>query len=268
MVRNSDAIKMDLIRIFYYKFGIDSQSTNKSFSSVARYFLPSDTSCESLKRHNLDDCFLFYFILCGIIGATICLVGILCNIVSLLLVCKLEKQSVTLFLLKSLAIADSIYLLVYLANWSFTSWLNYFGFVGVLYGYTIYVLIYVTYPVYNAFLTISSWTTCLLTIHRFVLGTFTLFLVWIGESTSSLSKTQLLHFGCCNNARVAESEWSCYNVKNMEEVCIENRSSQRMRPLPLWIQNLSFSRSFREKFDKIVRRASHRYRLKYVFNLL
>ena len=112
---------------------MDSQSAinRYSFPSVARYFFPGNTTCESLKRHNLDDCFLFYFILCGIIGTTICLVGIMCNIVSLLLICKLEKQSITLFLLKSLAIADSIYLLVYLANWSFTSWLNYFGFVGL-----------------------------------------------------------------------------------------------------------------------------------------
>ena len=142
------------------------------------HFISTNPSCESLRRHSLDDCFLFYFILCGIIGTTICLVGISCNIISLLLINKLEKQSVTLFLLKSLAITDSIYLLFYLANWSFTAWLNYFGFIGVLYGYTIYVLIYVTYPVYNAFLTISSWTTCLLTIHRFVIFSRASFFQW------------------------------------------------------------------------------------------
>ena len=148
------------------KFIKDLQSYGLLF--VPGDFISSNPSCKSLKRHSLDDCFLFYFILCGIIGTAICLVGISCNLVSLLLIRKLEKQSASFFLLKSLAITDSIYLSFYLANWSFTAWLNYFGFIGVLYGYTIYVLIYVTYPVYNAFLTISSWTTCLLTIHRFV----------------------------------------------------------------------------------------------------
>ena len=148
------------------KFLMDLQSYGLLY--LPGHFISTNPSCASLKRHSLDDCFLFYFILCGIIGTTICLVGISCNIISLLLINKLEKQSVTLFLLKSLAITDSIYLLFYLANWSFTAWLNYFGFIGVLYGYTIYVLIYVTYPVYNAFLTISSWTTCLLTVHRSV----------------------------------------------------------------------------------------------------
>ena len=65
-------------------------------------------------------CRLFSFILCGIIGLTICLIGLCGNCISLLIL-QLRKHSVSMFLLRALSVADSAYLLGYTFHYALTS---------------------------------------------------------------------------------------------------------------------------------------------------
>ena len=120
------------------------------------------------KTPDQEECIIFYFIMCGIIGQTICFVRICGNIISLIVLCKIGKRSVSFFLLKSLAIVDCIYLISYGYNWSFEAVFNFFGYERISYRRFQYFWMYIVYPVYCSFLTASSWIVCLLTIHRLV----------------------------------------------------------------------------------------------------
>ena len=67
------------------------------------------------KHESTEDCYLFYFVLHGIIGTFMCTVGITGNILSFIIIRKINnnKMSVTKFLLKSLAIVDSTILVIF-----------------------------------------------------------------------------------------------------------------------------------------------------------
>ena len=115
---------------------------------------------------DLDNCFLFYFIICGVLGNTICATGLLGNLLSLIILNKVGKKSVSFFLLKSLAIVDSFYLIAYVFDWNVKSVFNFFGREDLTYSVYQYFWKYVVYPVYCACITASSWNVCLLTFHR------------------------------------------------------------------------------------------------------
>ena len=131
------------------------------------YERPGNVSMLCNSKVDLDYCFLFYFIICGVLGNIICATGLLGNILSLIILNKVGKKSVSFFLLKSLAIVDSIYLIAYGLNWNVKSILNFFGREDLTYSVYQYFWKYVVYPMYCAFTSASSWNVCLLTFHRY-----------------------------------------------------------------------------------------------------
>ena len=114
-----------------------------------------------------DECFLFYFLICGVIGSIICIVGLFGNAVSLIVLQKVgKKNAVSVFLLKSLALTDSTFLIAYGFNWNVDALFNFSGREDITYSTYQYFWTYVVFPVYCAAITMSSWNVCLLTIHR------------------------------------------------------------------------------------------------------
>ena len=79
------------------------------------------------KTFDVTPCRLFNIILCGIIGLAICLIGLCGNCISLLILQKLGKQSVSMFLLKCLSVVDSAYLLGYTFHYAPVSLLDFRG---------------------------------------------------------------------------------------------------------------------------------------------
>ena len=116
---------------------------------------------------DFDPCFLFYFLICGVIGSIICIVGLFENALSLIVLQKVgKKNAVSMFLLTSLALTDSTFLIAYGFNWNVEALFNFFGRQDIAYSTIQYFSIYVAFPVYCAAITMSSWNVCLLTIHR------------------------------------------------------------------------------------------------------
>ncbi len=104
----------------------------------------------------------------GILGSSIVLVGLLGNCVSLYLIGRIGKLSITFFLLKCLAIADLTLLLTFAFNHLFQYFVDKFG-LNLQVRYTYFyenAFHYVIYPVYCASFTATAWFTCLLTLHR------------------------------------------------------------------------------------------------------
>lgn len=110
---------------------------------------------------------LFYFILCGVIGLSIAIVGIVLNVLSLCILRKLRRDSVSVLLLQTLAFTDCIYLLGYIFNWSLTSMFDHSDNYKLSFGPYHYFFKYVGSPMHSMFLTASAWCTCLLTTHRY-----------------------------------------------------------------------------------------------------
>ena len=114
-----------------------------------------------------QSCFLFLFVLQGIIGIFIWTVRISGNILSLVIIHKINnKKSATMFLLKSLAIADSCILLLFLVEVAVPSILNYFGNYKITNSHYLYFRWYVSFPFMRSSYTVSAWITCLLTLNR------------------------------------------------------------------------------------------------------
>ena len=62
---------------------------------------PSNANDSALCGETRDECFLFYFIVCGVVGGAICAAGLLGNALSLLILHRVgKKNSVSVFLLK------------------------------------------------------------------------------------------------------------------------------------------------------------------------
>ena len=117
-------------------------------------------------------CRLFSFILCGIMGLTISLIGLCGNCISLLILQRLGKYSVSMFLLRTLSVADSAYLLGYAFNYALPSIMDLPGDPRLTFSGYNYFWLRVAFPWYCTFGTVSSWLTCLLAIHRWVVGRF------------------------------------------------------------------------------------------------
>ena len=104
-----------------------------------------------------------------IIGFMICIVGISGNLISHKILHKVGRKSVSIFLLKCLSVADSLYLLGYVFNWSIYSYLLATRDNRLIFSSYEYFHLYVGFPLYTTFLTVSSWMTCFLTIERYLL---------------------------------------------------------------------------------------------------
>ena len=118
------------------------------------------------RTFSASPCRLFNFILCGIIGLAICLIGLCGKCISLLILQKLGKQSVSMFLLKSLSVVDSAYLLGYTFHYSLVSVLDFSGDPMLTFSGYNYFWLRAAFPCYCTFGTVSSWLTCLLAIDR------------------------------------------------------------------------------------------------------
>ncbi len=115
----------------------------------------------------VSKCHVFYTVVIGIFGSAICSIGICGNIISLLIVRKFGNLSATFFLLRSLAITDTIILIGYVLNLLLMEYLDYMDLIlEVYYSEYQYVFMYVIFPIYSMSVTLAAWITCLLTIHR------------------------------------------------------------------------------------------------------
>ena len=136
-----------------------------TFSSTDSASTVSSTDhCEAYETYNT--CSLFYFISRGVIGMIIFVIGITGNIFSLLIITKVERKSVSLFLLKSLSVVDSLLLVIFSFQFSMTSILDYVRDVNITTSKYLYFRLYVGFPVFLVCLCSSGWITCLLAVHR------------------------------------------------------------------------------------------------------
>ena len=120
--------------------------------------------CEEYKMQ--ESCTLFNLVFWGIIGMIIFIIGITGNVLSLLIVHRIERKSVTLFLLKSLAIVEILLLIIFVFQFSITSFLDHFRYKNITRSIYVYVRLYLGFPFFLACLSNSAWITCLLTYHR------------------------------------------------------------------------------------------------------
>ena len=108
---------------------------------------------------------IFYFTVEGVIGLMICAVGLSGNFLSLLIIHTIGKSSVTFFLFRSLAIVDTFYLTTYGLTIVASALMLYFDEVKAYFSVYQYV-VFVVFPFSSMALTVTSWVTALLTIHR------------------------------------------------------------------------------------------------------
>ena len=112
-----------------------------------------------------ESCDTFYFTVEGVIGLMICAVGLSDNFLSLLIIHTIGKSSVTFFLFRSLAIVDTFYLTTYGLTIVTSALMLYFDEVKAYFSVYQYV-VFVVFPFSSMALTVTSWVTALLTIHR------------------------------------------------------------------------------------------------------
>ena len=134
---------------------------------VSNYHQPTDDEIYCDEWKSKQTCFLFFFVVEGVIGAFICTMGISGNILSLFIIHKINnRKSATMFLLKSLAIADSCILLLFLGEVALPSTVNYFGNYEITNSHYLYFRWYVSFPIMRTSYTVSAWITCILTLNR------------------------------------------------------------------------------------------------------
>ena len=128
--------------------------------------LSNTDDCDTFETYGA--CSLFYFISRGIIGMVIfkIIIGIAGNNFSLLIITKMERKSVSIFLLKSLAIVDSLILVIFSFQFSMTSILDHVRDVNITTSKYIYFRLYVGFPALLVCICCSAWITCLLAVHR------------------------------------------------------------------------------------------------------
>ena len=125
----------------------------------------NEFSTNSTTEEEVNTCDLFYFMVNGIFGILICAVGLTGNILSFWIIKQMNKKSVTFLLLRSLAIADALYLLFCLAFIVVPEMIFYSQALGYFYTEFQYVYL-IMFPFISMALTVTTWVTCLLTLHR------------------------------------------------------------------------------------------------------
>ena len=119
----------------------------------------------TISEYTDESCDFFYFIVQGIIGFVVCSVGLVGNFLSLLTIHTIGKSSVTLFLFRSLAIIDTLYLATYGLVIVASAIMLYFGQVEEYYS-NYQNFVYWIFPFSAMTFTVTAWVTALLTIHR------------------------------------------------------------------------------------------------------
>ena len=125
----------------------------------------NESYTNSTSEEKVETCELFYFMINGIFGISICSVGLIGNILSFWIIKQMNKTSVTFFLLRWMAISDALYLLfcvvlIVVPEIIFYSQALRYFYCKFQYAYMI------MFPFSSMALTVTIWMTCLLTIHR------------------------------------------------------------------------------------------------------
>ena len=114
-----------------------------------------------------EPCWIFNVTLFGVLGMTICLVGIFGNILSATVLWKIGHQSIIFFLLFVLSVCDLLHLLGYFMNYVFTEYLVFFGwYLDIFYTWYQYLYFYVLFPIYSLSVGLNMWMVCLITVQR------------------------------------------------------------------------------------------------------
>ena len=153
---NRPSLAIVLLNILQH-IGQGSNSSNNNNNNI------SDNA--TMSPYVPKSCDIFYFTVEGVIGLMICAVGLSGNFLSLLIVHTIGKSSVTFFLFRSLALVDTFYLTTYGLTIVTSALMLYFDEVKAYFSMYQYV-VFVVFPFSSMALTVTSWVTTLLTIHR------------------------------------------------------------------------------------------------------
>jgi len=112
-------------------------------------------------------CQIVEFFVTGVFAGIICLVGIIVNILTLLVLSRIDKSSTIFFVLQVLAIADGLWMLGYLTSYSIPQ--IFFGVYSLGEGGYTYMMYFVWFckPLTSMVLTMSKWIIVLLTVYRY-----------------------------------------------------------------------------------------------------
>ena len=109
-------------------------------------------------------CEVFYFVVSGLVGIITILFGLVGNTLAFIILHNTDKSSVTFFILKVLAVVDTVFLVTYGLVRVTGHILDSLSIPGT-YGAFQYV-VYLVFPFMSMSLTLTLWITCLLTVHR------------------------------------------------------------------------------------------------------
>lgn len=129
--------------------------SNNNSDIELNYILAPDefTSCE-----------IFYFVVSGLIGIITILIGLIGNSLAFIVLHRIARTSVIFFILKVLAVVDTMFLITYGMVRVTAHIMDSFSLPEIL-G-TFQYVVYCVFPVLSMSLTLTLWLTCLLTIHR------------------------------------------------------------------------------------------------------
>ena len=112
-------------------------------------------------------CWLYSFIMNTILIGSLCIVGLVCNILSFCIFCKDSQKSATTFLFQALSIIDSLVLLAVFPLYVLDPLVEYLGVLKGFFTVQPYVLAYI-FPLALTAQTASIWTTVLVALIRYI----------------------------------------------------------------------------------------------------
>ena len=112
------------------------------------------------------DCKLFEFLICGVVIGSICVLGLLGNVTSMMVLWKHKMETATILLLQSLAFTDCLLLTTTLFVYTLPAVHLYTGELKNLYDGCDYVKTFL-WPLAMIAHTAAVWLTVLVTLHRF-----------------------------------------------------------------------------------------------------
>ena len=125
----------------------------------------NESYINSANEEEVDTCELFYFMINGILGIIICSVGLIGNILSFWIIKQMNKKSATFFVFRCLAISDALYLFFCAVLIVVPEIILYSQALQYFYSEFQYAYI-IMFPFSSMALTVTTWMTCLLAVHR------------------------------------------------------------------------------------------------------
>ena len=118
-----------------------------------------------------ESCDVYVFVMITIVGGCICLIGLICNLISLYSFCRGVVYTATSYQLIWLAVVDSVYLFTWLVFHALWRAMQYFhaGERDLLYWRVIYPIIVVCIrPVFYTAHTCTIWLTVFIAVYRYL----------------------------------------------------------------------------------------------------